>query len=228
MAPHWWRIELRSRGRGPRSPLSSDILPSHNQFFISSLYGYCVNAEPKQSSVRGQLFAVLVLVLVSAGAIVFVLSGNSRRPRKNVRRVAGTVPSVAPAVSLRSFCGRSVGREDAGVKIEAFLPVTVGCQDNIGLYLVEQAKAEPAQLRVRVFDMKDPEARGRMDEYGVHCAAVVINGATRFDLGKKGGKILLEGPMDIDDVYRVLTHELEKAYGDRAARPSVPAGLGGK
>ncbi|NOY81555.1 MAG: hypothetical protein GXP31_11210 [Kiritimatiellaeota bacterium] len=186
-----------------------------------------MKAEPKQSSVRGQLFAVLVLVLLSAGAIVFILSGNSRPPRKGVRRSAGSVQPVAPTVSLRSFCGRPVGRKDAKVQVQAFLPVTVGCQDAIGLYLVEQAKAMPAQLRVQVYDMKNPEARGRMDEFGVHCAAVVINGATRFDLGGEGGKLLLEGPMDLEDVYRALTRELEMAYGDRAAKPSVPPELGG-
>ena len=184
------------------------------------------STSSSSSSVRGQLLAVLVLLALAAGAVAFVLAGSNRpRKRHKPRPVSLSGQAAAEQQTLRTVCGKAVGADSAKVKVEAFLPVTIGCQDPVGLYLVAQARRAPSQLRVQISDMKDEKARARMDGFGVHCAAVVVNGKTRFDLGRHGGKLLLEGPMDIEDVCRVLGHELEQAYGDAAMKPSVPAGV---
>ena len=130
-------------------------------------------------SVRGQLLAVIVLAGIAVGVIVFVLSGGNAPGPTSAKAIPG-----APSLSgkLRPLCGKPIGRPDAKVRVQAFLPVTIGCQDPIGVYLVEQARKFPRGIYLRIYDMKEEAARLEMAKYGLHCAAVVINGTTRFDL----------------------------------------------
>lgn len=110
---------------------------------------------------------------------------------------------LAPA--LLQYCDRRLGREDATITIQAVLPVGTGCQDGIGLYLAALAESYPGIFRVEIHDMKSQSGRTLMRSKGIRCAAVVVDGATRFDLGGDVGKVLLEGPMDPLDVHSVLS-----------------------
>lgn len=131
-------------------------------------------------------------------------------------------PAASPA--LAPYVGQSLGAVTAPVAVEALLPIRNGCQDVLGLYLVQAAREFPDLVRVQILDMHSVEGRGRLEAHGLRCAAVLVQGSTRFDLGDAGGKVLLEGPMDPLDVYRVLKRELQPLLPAGAALPAPPAG----
>lgn len=118
---------------------------------------------------------------------------------------SGSAEAAAVERRLADLCGQSLGDSDAPLAIVAVLPVMSGCQDGIGLYVADLAEARPDLFSVRVYDMKSEAGHEVMIRHGIRCAAVLINGTTRFDLGADGGKVLLEGPMDPLDVYDVLS-----------------------
>jgi hypothetical protein len=99
--------------------------------------------------------------------------------------------------------------------------VSSGCQDALGLFLVQVAEAVPAMVSVQIHDMKSEHAMAIMQAQNIRCACVIVNGRTQFDLGPEQGPRLLEGPMDPADVRAVLISELRTAYGE--ATPELPA-----
>lgn len=137
--------------------------------------------------------------------------------------VVGTETTEHP---LRNLCGQTFGLPSAPVKIEAFLPVMTGCQDASGLWLVQTAQTRPEIFSVTIFDMSSGEGRRRMRDYGIRCAAVVINGSTRFDLPPPVGKILLEGPMDPTEVYSGAMHVARELSGDASLALPPPEDTG--
>jgi hypothetical protein len=89
------------------------------------------------------------------------------------------------------------------------------------------AKEFPAIFQVRIMDMKDPQAKDVMKAHGIHCAAVLINEKTTFDLGGEEGKFILEGPMDPRDIARALAAAAREAVGDKAPELPKPPELPG-
>jgi len=132
-------------------------------------------------------------------------------------------PATAGGPRLAPYVGKVLGSADAPIAVEAMLPVNNGCQDALGLYLAEVAAKCPELLRVRILDMKSAEGRAVMAAHGIKCAAVLVQGTTRFDLGGAEGKLLLEGPMDPLDVYRVLQRQVRDTAASSVELP-VPAG----
>ncbi len=122
---------------------------------------------------------------------------------------------------LASLVGQQLGSPEAPVQVVTFLPVNNGCQDVIGEYLAQVAERFPAVFQVRILAMKSPDAKELMDAHEIHCAAVMVNGKTTFDLGGEEGKFILEGPMDPRDVVRALNAAARAAVGDQA--PQLPA-----
>lgn len=112
--------------------------------------------------------------------------------------------SADPPPPLETYCDRPLGNPDAAIAVQTMLPVGTGCQDTVGLYLAGLAETHPDVFRVQIHDMKSETGRAVMRSNGIRCAAVLVDGSTRFDLGTEHGKVLLEGPMDPMDVYRVL------------------------
>jgi len=112
---------------------------------------------------------------------------------------------------LAAHLGKEIGDPQAPIAVEAILPVNNGCQDALGLYLVDLATKDPSLLRVRIYDMKGPDGRALMASKGIKCACVLVQGTTQFDLGGTLGKVLLEGPMDPVDVYHVLQQQVSVA-----------------
>jgi len=181
------------------------------------------DASPTRSSPRRDQWAtVLVLAATGLAATVFLLLNPS--PGAGRHSVAGGGATAGPA--LTRFLGKRFGAVQAKVQVLAFLPVTAGCQDDVGLYLVGAAGKNGSQLSVQLYDMRSEAGQRLMHEHGVKCASVVINGRTRFDLGGEDGKVLLEGPMDLEEVRRSLLAELKSAYGEAAPTldpvPAVP------
>ena len=152
-------------------------------------------------------------------AVCLALISCDRRPAADSSSVAR---ERAPR-TLARFCARPLGRAEAPLKIEAVLPVSSGCQDGVGLYLVGLAESRPDLFRVAVYDMKSDSGHEVMLHNRIRCAAIVINGETRFDLGEEGGKILLEGPMDPLDVYHVLVFLLRQLAPPSPFVPPEPA-----
>jgi hypothetical protein len=137
----------------------------------------------------------------------------------------------AAASDLVSQVGRRVGDESAKVQVVAVLPVSRGCQDQVGLYILDAARANPAMLSAVVYDMKGDDGQRVLKEKNHTCLSVFVNGSTKFDVGDAGRKVMLEGPLDynysMDDVRDVLMAELKKAYGDKAPKlPPPPAAEG--
>ncbi len=136
------------------------------------------------------------------------------------RQAAGPAAGAA----LAPYVGQALGAATAPVAVEALLPVRNGCQDVLGLYLVQAARDFPDLVRVQILDMHSQAGRSRLEAHGLRCAAVLVQGSTRFDLGDAGGKVLLEGPMDPLDVHRVLQRELQGRLPAGAALSAPPAG----
>ncbi|MCK5803237.1 MAG: hypothetical protein KAI66_10410 [Lentisphaeria bacterium] len=160
-----------------------------------------------------------VLAALFLAAWAFCGFGCGRAPEADKTVAAPTLPT---------FCEKPLGRENAAVQIQAFLPVNNGCQDPLGLYLVRLAQNYPDVFRVEVLDMKSERGHAIMVQNGIRCAAVRINGRTSFDLPQPTGKILLEGPMDPVDVYQALRQTLDAegiALADDLPKPVIPKGF---
>lgn len=160
------------------------------------------------------LTALVCLIVMTVGCVLFVVWSDSETGPAPL--TPGAAGAVVQGPALAPFCDRLFGSESAGVKAVALLPVTTGCQDEVGLYLIDLAREQGRYVSVRVLDMKSGAAQAVMLQQGLRCACVIVNGETRFDLGGDTGKLLLEGPMDLEDVREVLKSELTKAYGDGA------------
>ena len=130
--------------------------------------------------------------------------------------------SAAGGPRLAAYLGRTLGEANAPIAIEAILPVSSGCQDDLGIYVVGVAARHPAVFRARIYDMKSSEGRALMAAKGIKCAAVLVQGTTRFDLGSEFGKVLLEGPMDAMDLYRVLQFQLGAIGNTDVVLPDPP------
>jgi hypothetical protein len=133
-----------------------------------------------------------------------------------------SAPAPAPAPQLAAYVGTVRGDRQAPVVVEAILPVNNGCQDALGLYLVDLATRNPSLLQVHTYDMKSPEGRALMASKGIKCACVLVQGTTKFDLGGDTGKVLLEGPMDPFDVHKVLQHYVRTLAGSPVVLPDPP------
>ncbi len=158
---------------------------------------------------RGRVRRALA-VSVAAGLVLGLVS-------------CGKSHSTARGPRLAPYLGKTIGSADAPIAIEAMLPVNNGCQDAIGVYLAQVASQNPDVFRVRILDMKSAEGRALMAAKSITCAAVLVQGATRFDLGAAaGGKVLLEGPMDPLDVCRVLRFQLKTVVGRTVVLPEPP------
>jgi len=162
---------------------------------------------------------LMVAVALGVGAVLRTVGHRSDRTQP-----AHTAPEPAEALpQLASFCGRDLGAASATVQVLAMLPVSAGCQDEAGLYLLDVVKKHGDRLGVRILDIKSDEAQCLMRQHRVKCACVLINGRTRFDLGGETGKVLLEGPMDVSDIRLALQAELHAAYGDSVGElPPAP------
>lgn len=169
--------------------------------------------ESTPSASRQQLSAIVLLAIAAVGTVVFLFIGN--RPDGRVSGGAGAPPPV-----LRDVVGVRFGSEKAPVQVDAMLPITTGCQDAVGLFLVAAARMHGKKLSVRVFDMKSVDAQMIMARTGIKCAAVIVDGETRFDLGGTFGKVLLEGPMELSDVRNVIAGKLSAISGGVA--PELP------
>ena len=170
---------------------------------------------PVSQTARQALTAVACLLAIAGAGVLFVV----RQPSGPAQPHPGGAPGSQQGPALAPYCGQQVGGETAGVKAVALLPVTTGCQDEVGFYLLDLAREHDQHVSVRVLDMKSAAAQVVMSQHGLRCACVIVNGKTRFDLGGETGKVLLEGPMDLEDVRDVLKAELAAAYGDGAPVP---------
>ena len=151
-----------------------------------------------------------VLAVSAAAGLVICLASCGRQTS------AGGGPRLA------AYLGKALGEAQAPIQIEALLPVNNGCQDALGLYLASVAAQYPALFQVRIFDMKSTEGRMLMTAKGIKCAAVIVQGTTRFDLGGAEGKVLLEGPMDPADLCRVLQHLAQISTQQSVTLPPPP------
>lgn len=162
--------------------------------------------------------AVVLSRICEIATAFFLLTGlYACRPSRD--SVAGESPA-GPA--LARYCGQTLGSAEAGIVIDAILPVKNGCQNDLGIYVVALAKRFPETFRVRIFDMRSQEGHAVMRLNHIKCAAVIVNGTTRFDLGGSLGKVLLEGPMDPADLYHVLVDlAAKKAPGITLPAPVI-------
>ena len=163
------------------------------------------------------LIRILAVVFLAGWMLTGI--GCGRAPKADETTTAPT---------LSSLCEKPFGREHAPIQVQAFLPLNNGCQDSLGLYLVDLAQKHPDVFRVEVLDMKSERGHATMVQNGIRCAAVRINSRTSFDLPQPTGKILLEGPMDPLDVYHALLQVLDAegtTVPEGLPRPVIPEGV---
>ena len=168
---------------------------------------------------------VVIVAVVTLGATV-----ELKRIWEAVLRSERTAPPMRASVQeskepqLAPLCNKVIGEPAARVKVIAVLPVAVGCKDDIGLYLASVSRESPSMVSLRVVDMRSNQGTQVMNEYGIHCAAVLVNGKSKFDFGEED-RLLLEGAaLSAADVRRALDAELRELYGDSAPQlPPAPA-----
>jgi len=167
------------------------------------------SAAPKTGT-RPAILAVPLLAAIVAAALLF---GRNEAPAPPAEPPRQKAPS-----ELSSLCGKLVGNADAQVKVTAVLPVSVGCQDDVGLYLLSLARRFPDRLCVQVLDMKQEDGRRFMAGQGLKCASVVVNGKTQFELDADGDKLLLEGPPGVnytlEELRRALISEMKRLQAE--------------
>jgi len=161
------------------------------------------------------------LALAVIWIVALLLLYYTAAPRPSQPKLDAAAEAVPAATELPSLCGKLFGDPEARVAVVALLPVSSGCQDALGAFLVTVAQAIPDKVSVRIHDMKSADAAAIMKAQDIRCACVIVNGRTRFDLGPENGKRLLEGPMDPEDIRDVLISELKTIYGEPG--PELPA-----
>ncbi len=114
--------------------------------------------------------------------------------------------------------GNIKGSPEAKVKIVAVLPPSE-CQAPTLRILDEIAKAEPKRVRVEIYGMGSPKGQQVMQQYGVTCASVFINGKTEFTLTSDGQTrrvICQKSPgmsYQSTDLIEIVHMELQRLYG---------------
>ena len=86
--------------------------------------------------------APLVLAAIAAVCFGYLLLGHAVEGR------AAAMAGAKTEYPLTRLCGKRFGDRRAGVQVQTFLPVSAGCQDDIGLYLVQVADALPDLVSV--------------------------------------------------------------------------------
>ncbi len=172
---------------------------------------------PRMSPGRFNRIAALVLLVVAivvTGALLWPW-----KPPPPPEEVSTPTPPKYPLHTL-------IGDSSAKVQVVAALPVEAACKDHIGVFIAAVAEKHPSMVSVKIADMGSDEGQLIMEEYGIACATVLINGERYFSLGPEvRDQFELKGPsLFANDVRRALAFELEKVYGDSA--PELPAAVG--
>lgn len=163
------------------------------------------------------LFGFIVAVI---GASVHMYWQESHRPAPGAEKQPPTVPATEPSVNIPNPYIK--GPKDAKVRIEAYIPMDIACHMiTVGL-LYAIAEAEPKRVRVEIYNMNSDIGQERMEQKGIICAAVFINGESEHKVVRNGEltNVHLGGPINeagggytVEDVIYIVNRELKQAYG---------------
>ena len=172
-----------------------------------------VNAQ-KNGYTPGQKALVAVLLLVIAGAIVFI--------GKNVYRNY-IAPPPAFGAAGPSSCAvaakipKPVGNPDAPIKLEAAFG---HCIASIMIPIHDAIAAYPDRIQGKFYALESLEGRDLVEEHGVNIAAIFINDKNKFTLKKADGttrEVAFQGPpgqgYTMADLVEVLRMKLAETEG---------------
>ena len=71
--------------------------------------------------------------------------------------------------------------------IAAFINVSSGCMNQLVDLLKKQETLYPGKVKVEITDFGTPEGQQKMEERGLHCLTILIDGSDRFTIENEGG-----------------------------------------
>jgi hypothetical protein len=155
------------------------------------------------------------IVLLAVGVFMYWLGGGGRfRP----------APVDEPAKEPGAISGlpgvKAVGSLGAKVQVLAIVPEGSNCHNNVIKFLTETASKRPDQIRANFTTMREFGEKNLESEVGSVCAAVLINGASTFNVTYQGKPVTISlvgtEPLhyNVADVAEALTSVFVKEYGD--------------
>ncbi len=164
---------------------------------------------PRPASAKALWLAAALLAI----AVVAALSSAVHTYRAEQRRRA-QVAGPSASVMIQD---RTVGQEDAKLKIEACLGP---CIASLFVPLAECAQAWPDKLRAEFYAYDSPEGQKFCADHGEGLACIFFNGKNQFTLGEgdSSREVRLSGPpgeaYTARDLAEVLRGQMEELYGE--------------
>jgi ABC-type glycerol-3-phosphate transport system substrate-binding protein len=165
----------------------------------------------------------LVLIGVIALLAGLVVAGCGAKEKASGQPVANAPAQTAPEEPQPTSAAAPVA-----VDIVAYYPFNESHQF-IADYLKQVEKLNPGNVRVTLYDMQTPEGRKKWSTSGLSCAGVFVNGSTRQEIDRGGGKtetVDFLQRMDVfwakDDFETVLKQILAKDGKTFNAPPREP------
>ncbi len=173
------------------------------------------NGAPHPPYTPGQKALIALLLLVIAGALVFIGT--------NVYRNYIVPQNALASGPMPACCNQSakipppVGNSDAPIKIEAAFG---HCIAGIMIPIHDAIAAYPDQFQGRFYALESLEGRDLVEEHGTSVAAIFINGESKFTLKNADGstrQVVFQGPpgqnYTLADLVEVLRQKLAETPG---------------
>jgi ABC-type glycerol-3-phosphate transport system substrate-binding protein len=170
--------------------------------------------------VIGKKLVLIGVIVLLAGLVV---AGCGAKETASVQPVAN-----APAQTASEEPQPTSAAAPVAVDIVAYYPFNESHQF-IADYLTQVEKLNPGNVKVTLYDMQTPDGRKKWSTSGLSCAGVFVNGSTRQEIDRGGGKtetVDFLQRMDVfwakDDFETVLKQILAKDGKTFNAPPREP------
>jgi len=162
------------------------------------------------SSGEKKVAVVLVVVLIAIIGVYFSLGPKSEPAGPGEASLAGRAGGGGGASFPET---KTMGPEDAKVKIVGMVPIANPCHAATVAALKEVYEAHPNDIQLTLIDFMGPDSMEWKQKLGVTCATVEINGSYSFEL--EGRNVIFQKKEGMSykptDIKTVVEGELAKA-----------------
>ncbi len=167
-----------------------------------------------------------LLLLLAFGYAMFLLGGGGGTEREACEGETQSGEHKHDGKKPGSIDIDPVGSASAAVQVNAILPEGSDCHDTVVKFLTEIGKAYPRKLRAEFSGMESLSEEELSDKVGEVCAAILVNGKTKFKFRTPDGKevaISLVGTVpthySLGDLGYVINQAFSQEYGTDTPAP---------
>ena len=166
-------------------------------------------------------------------AFLLVLACNAEKPRETqaTAQVASKPTQMNPSgVAVVPAPTRPYTPEHP-LFVEGFFNMASGCMQTFIGHLRETEKKSQGRLKFEVTDFSAAEGQAKMQQRGLHCLTILVDGENQFLVKDKDGKdrtVLFQKPPEygnwkFEDLDYVLDKKLDPFARTPESPPNVPA-----